>query len=94
VQVYFQLGVNLISKCETRTMTAAVITDIVALIDRGADVRAKESHGSTPLHMSVYMGHAQIAMMLLEKGVDGHTKDNRVCTPLYNACINGHARSP
>lgn len=56
----------------TRLLTLAAAhghTDMVkALIDRGADVNAKDGTGWTPLHAAAYGGHPEIIRLLLERG--------------------------
>ncbi len=39
-----------------------------ALIDKGADVNAKDLTGWTPLHAAAFKGNMQIVRLLLEKG--------------------------
>ncbi|MEO8326941.1 MAG: ankyrin repeat domain-containing protein, partial [Nitrospirota bacterium] len=44
------------------------VDTVSALIDRGADVNAKDLTGWTPLHAAAFKGNIQIVRLLLEKG--------------------------
>jgi ankyrin repeat protein len=40
------------------------------LIEHGADVTARDKHGSTPLHQASLSGNAELANFLVEHGAD------------------------
>ena len=65
--------------------------DVVALIERGANVHEKDQYGWTPLYLACSSGHAVIAMALIEKGANVNDKNRLGRTPLYYACIWGHS---
>lgn len=44
------------------------------LLERGADVHAKEKNDETPLHVATGRGHTEIVKLLLERGADVHAK--------------------
>ena len=53
------------------------------LLEKGADVNAKNNDGWTPLHWASENGHEAIVSLLLEKGADVNAKDNDGETPLH-----------
>ena len=55
------------------------------LIAKGADVNAKSSDGSTPLHDAAYYGRTVIAELLIAKGADVNAEDEVGLTPLHRA---------
>ena len=57
------------------------------LLDKGADVNAKEEVGWTPLHYAAAMSHKAIAELLLDKGADVNAKDDGGDTPLDVAML-------
>ena len=66
-------------------------TEVVkALLEKGADVQAKNSHGVTPMHDACRNGHVEVVMVLLEKGADVHAKDSGGYTPFRYARMYGH----
>jgi ankyrin repeat protein len=53
------------------------------LIKRGADVRAKDNNGNTPLHYVSINNHIGIAKLLLDRGADVGAKNIWGQTPLH-----------
>ncbi len=45
-------------------------------INFGAEVRAKDNNGWTPLHYASYYNHIEIAKLLIERGTDVNAKGN------------------
>eukprot|EP00730_Choanoeca_flexa_P006686 TRINITY_DN12203_c2_g4_i7.p2 TRINITY_DN12203_c2_g4~~TRINITY_DN12203_c2_g4_i7.p2 ORF type:complete len:127 (+),score=18.47 TRINITY_DN12203_c2_g4_i7:85-465(+) len=52
------------------------------LIDRGADLMAKDKDDRTPLHLACETGQLVTAEMLISKGADVEAKDKNGKTPL------------
>ena len=55
------------------------------LLDRGADIHAKNKNGNTPLHFAAYYDALETARLLLDRGADIHAKDKNGYTPLHEA---------
>jgi ankyrin repeat protein len=64
------------------------IPKIQDLLDRGADVEAKDVDGWTPLHIVTYRNSIETAKLLIERGADVKAKDNDGWTPLHWASWN------
>ena len=64
---------------------------IQLLLNRGANVNARDYQGRSPLHMAASMEWA--VRMLLGAGADPHAKDERGRTPLHDAAHRGAAPS-
>ncbi|CAJ1948218.1 unnamed protein product [Cylindrotheca closterium] len=60
------------------------------ILEKGADVHAKDEDGETLLHKACEMGHLEVVKFLLEQGADVHAKNKYGSTPLYLPCHNGH----
>ncbi|KAK3360961.1 hypothetical protein B0T24DRAFT_120609 [Lasiosphaeria ovina] len=60
------------------------------LLDRGADVEAKDKSGWTPLLRAIEYGQEAIVRQLLDRGADVEAKDDWGQTPLSWAAGNGH----
>jgi cytohesin len=60
------------------------------LVEHGADVRAQNKEGSTPLHLASRHGSVGVARFLLEHGADVTTEDNEGLTPLHLASREGY----
>nr|WP_246198629.1 ankyrin repeat domain-containing protein [Wolbachia endosymbiont of Ctenocephalides felis wCfeJ] len=89
VQVIERMQLNL----DEELLAAAESGDlnkIKSFITQGANLDAKDSNGSTPLHYASWNGNLSVVKHLVEKGANLKIKnlDNR--TPLYDASLNGH----
>ena len=62
----------------------------MALVDRGADVDARNVHQYTPLHDACYRGNTEVAMALVDRGADVGARTEAQGTPLHWACSNGN----
>ena len=60
------------------------------LIEKGADVNAKNKYEQTTLHYAAREGHTEIVEFLIEKGADVNAKDKYGWTPLRLAAENDH----
>ncbi len=61
------------------------------LIERGADIRARNSGGFTALHAAAYVGDADTASKLLGTGANVNDQENKAgVTPLSVAAEQGH----
>ena len=60
------------------------------LIERGADVTARDKHGSTPLHLASREGQLEVACMLIGRGVSVTVQNEHGWTPLHLASRWGH----
>jgi ankyrin repeat protein len=67
------------------------IKKVKELIAKGADVNAKDNHGTTPLMFAALMERAEAAKVLIEKGADVNAKDPEGWTPLIFAIRLGQA---
>ena len=59
------------------------------LLDHGADVHARDSRGSTPLHNAAFSGDAEMLGRLLDRGADISGDDEGGWTPLHRAARIG-----
>ena len=55
------------------------------LLEKGANVDAKDEGEDTPLHLASREGHEAVIALLLEKGTDVNVKDKGGLTPLHYA---------
>ena len=60
------------------------------LIDKGAQVEAKNSHGNTPLHYAAAQGHVEIVRLLCDRGADIEARGNNGWRPLHSTVWKGH----
>ena len=61
------------------------VTTARMLIERGADLSAKNKDGETPLHLASQAGQVEVACMLIERGADPSARNNDGETPLHLA---------
>lgn len=55
---------------------------IELLIQKGADVNARNKDGGIPLHGAAFLGETEIVILLIQKGADVNAKNNNGETPL------------
>jgi hypothetical protein len=60
------------------------------LIDKGAQLEAKDINGKTPLHLAAEQGHVEIVRLLCDRGADIVARDNGGYKPLHWAAWGGH----
>lgn len=60
------------------------------LVDKGAEVDAKDRSGFSPLHVAAADGYVEIAELLLLRGADANAVDNNGRSPLHEAATGGH----
>ena len=63
---------------------------VSVLLERGANINAKNKDGQTALHGAAKNGHAETVSVLLDRGADIEAEDKDGKTPLYLAKINNH----
>ncbi|WP_339045986.1 ankyrin repeat domain-containing protein [Candidatus Mesenet endosymbiont of Agriotes lineatus] len=57
----------------------------IFLIEKSANIHAKDQHGSTPLHAAACEGLGNLVKLLLDKGVNVHIQNIHKYTPLHRA---------
>ena len=65
------------------------IEKIKLLLEKGANIEAKDSYGNTPLVWASWSGYIEVVKLLIEKGADIEVKNNYGFTPLIWASQNG-----
>ncbi len=65
---------------------------VQVLLDRGANVRAKDHQGQTALMMAAGVGHSRTVVILLQSGADADAKDKEGRTALMMAASSGHTQ--
>ena len=60
------------------------------LIERGADINARDASGSTPLYEAAAWGRLEVVDLLLRKGADAGIANREGVTPRQAAIANGH----
>jgi ankyrin repeat protein len=63
------------------------------LVDRGADVNARDMTHSTPLHLASLSGIPELVQILLENGADVNAQNETHLTPLHKASLLGCSES-
>ncbi len=59
------------------------------LVERGADVTAKNNNGFSPLHLASQQGYVEAAHFLVKHGANATAQDNNGMTPLHLASRGG-----
>ncbi|MEI7431953.1 MAG: ankyrin repeat domain-containing protein [Betaproteobacteria bacterium] len=81
-----------LSVAESPLAKAAIegdLDEIKALLERGADINAKDPLGRTPLHMAAFYGRTKTSEFLIAKGAEINAKDRVGMTALHVAVISG-----
>ena len=60
------------------------------LLDKGAQVKAKNIGGVTPLHFAAQQGYVEIVRLLCDHGADIEARSNHGGRPLHSAVWQGH----
>ena len=71
---------------------AARAGDIAAvrrLLERGANVNARDEYRRTPLHHAAFSGNTEVAALLIQKGANVNARDEYQETPLHHAAYWG-----
>ena len=66
------------------------LQEVSHLLDKGADVNAKNNEGASALFLAALKGHIEIVHALLDKGADVNAKSNKGGTALMVASLNGY----
>lgn len=53
------------------------------LVDRGANVNAKDKFGWTPLTLAAQEGHLDVVKLMIEKGADKNAASNYSFQPMH-----------
>ena len=64
------------------------VEELAALIQAGADVKARGEHGNTPLHEAVSHNHLDAIQFLLDHGASAAAKNDDRKTPVELAKTN------
>lgn len=85
-----QLEYDLVPDCMHMAAQCGSPADIASLLSKGADINARNQHGSTPLHWAASQcaDPATIAA-LIEAGADIEARDVDGDTPLHHAATVG-----
>jgi len=68
---------------------AGDVEKVKSLLEKGADVNAKDRVGITPLHRAAYAGYTDVVRLLIDKGADVNAKAMNLGTPLHIAATKG-----
>ncbi len=88
------LSVILLCGCAAATLHDASRTgnteQVRALLNKGANVNAKNQAGGTPLHTAAYNGRINTVQLLISKRAKINAKDKDGWAPLHAAAQEGH----
>lgn len=63
---------------------------IIELLNRGANIDAKDKNGRTPLDWAAYKGNFEATKILLQNGAYVDSRDNEGYTPLHKSILSGN----
>src|SRR5947209_9715880 len=69
------------------------VVQMETLLAQGADVKARNAHGWTPLHVAAAGGDPTVVALLLRHGADVHAQSHIGTTPLDNATLRGSRKA-
>jgi len=72
---------------------AGDIVQMEALLVTGAEVKNRNAHGWTPLHVAAAGGDPAVIALLLQHGADVHAQSHIGTTPLDNATTRGGGKA-
>ncbi len=70
--------------------SASVPADLVQLVLKQANVKAKAANGYTPLHVAACWGSLDLVQMLVKAGSEMHAINSKGNTPLHIASLQEH----
>ena len=75
--------------CDHTWWQTATKATLRAELDSGADLKARNDAGATPLHVAAFFGTGEKIQTLLNWGADVMAQSNDGTTPLLLAALNG-----
>jgi ankyrin repeat protein len=73
-----------------KVVISGELLDVKRLIEKGADVNAKDNEGITALMYAVAFEHPEMVKLLIDAGADVNAKDNEGITALMVASFEGY----
>jgi len=70
--------------------TNCSVSMVRLLIEKGADINAKNNDEETPLHRAVWQSNLDVIRLLIEKGATVNAKGNGGRIPLHEAAFKGN----
>jgi len=70
------------------------IINVKQLLDKGADVNARDAQGNRPLHFACSRSNLNVINLLIEKGAEINSCNLNGASPLYEACTSIFDRLP
>ena len=71
----------------------ASLEDVIRCLDEGADIKAQDSAGNTPLHWAATQGDVEIVNALLQGGANPNALNEHGSLPLHKAAASSHSNS-